>query len=87
VDNQNKVVFNGSDLGKGYSAAALQSKLGVVNDNPLAKDETKGSSSSGVLLKVNDFNKQHDKTISSTTKNENLLDVLLSIKEQYDNTL
>ena len=86
VDNQNKVVFNGSDLGKGYSAAALQSRLVVVNENPLAKDETKGGSSSGVLLKENDLNKQHDKTISSTTKNENLLDVLLSTKEQYDNT-
>jgi hypothetical protein len=86
VDNQNKVVFNGSDLGKGYSAAALQSKLAVVNKNPLAHDETKGSSSSGVLLKENDFNKQQDKTISTTAKNENLLDVLLSTKEQYDNT-
>ena len=86
VDNQNKVVFNGSDLGKGYSAAALQSRLVVVNENPLAKDETKGSSSSGVLLKENDLNKQQDKTISTTTKNENLLDVLLSTKEQYDNT-
>ncbi len=85
VDNQNKVVFNGSDLGKGYSAAALQSKLAAVNENSLAKDETKGSSSSGVLLKENDFNKQQDKTISTTTKNENLLDVLLSVKEQYDN--
>ena len=86
VDNQNKVVFNGSDLGKGYSAAALQSKLAAVNENSLAKDETKGSSSSGVLLKENDLNKQQDKTISTTTKNENLLDVLLSTKEQYDNT-
>ena len=86
VDNQNKVVFNGSDLGKGYSAAALQSKLAAVNENSLAKDETKGSSSSGVLLKENDLNKQQDKTISSTTKNENLLDVLLSTKEQNDNT-
>ena len=85
VDNQNKVVFNGSDLGKGYSAAALQSKLAVVNENPLAQDETKGSSSSGVLLKENDLNKQQDKTISTTSKNENLLDVLLSTKEQYDN--
>ena len=87
VDNQNKVVFNGSDLGKGYSAAALQSKLGAVNENPLAQDETKGSSSSGVLLKENDLNKQQDKTISTTNKNENLFDVLLSTKEQYDNTL
>lgn len=86
VDNQNKVVFNGSDLGKGYSAAALQNKLVVVNENPLIKDETKGSSSSGVLLKENDLNKQQDKTLSTTTKNENLLDVLLSTKEQYDNT-
>jgi len=86
VDNQNKVVFNGSDLGKGYSAAALQSRLAVVNENPLAHDETKGSGSSGVLLKENDLNKQQDKTISTTDKNENLLDVLLSTKEQYDNT-
>jgi Relaxase/Mobilisation nuclease domain len=86
VDNQNKVVFNGSDLGKGYSAAALQSRLVVVNENPLAKDETKGGSSSGVSLKENDLNKQQDKTISTTNKNENLLDVLLSTKEQYDNT-
>jgi hypothetical protein len=86
VDNQNKVVFNGSDLGKGYSAAALQSRLAAVNENPLAQDETKGSSSSGILLKVNDLNKQQHKTISTTTKNENLLNVLLSTKEQYDNT-
>ena len=86
VDNQYKVVFNGSDLGKGYSAAALQSRLAAVNGNPLAQDETKGSSSSGVLLKDNDLNKQQDKAISTTTKNENLLDVLLSTKEQYDNT-
>jgi len=85
VDNQNKVVFNGSDLGKGYSVAALLSKLAVVNENPLAHDETKGSSSLGVLLKENDLNKQQDNTISTTTKNENILDVLLSTKEQYDN--
>ena len=86
VDNQNKVVFNGSDLGKGYSAAALQSKLAVVNKKPLAQDDKKGSSSPGVLLKENDLNKQQEKTISTTTKNENLLEVLLSTKEQYDNT-
>jgi len=87
VDNQNKVVFNGSDLGKGYSAAALQTRLAKGNENPLAQDEIKGSNSSGVLLKENDLNKQQDKIISTTTKNENLLDVLLSTKEQYDNTL
>jgi len=86
VDNQNKVVFNGSDLGKGYSAAALQTRLAKGNENPLAQKETKGSSSSGVLIKEIDLNKLKDKTIVETTKNENLLDVLLSTKEQYDNT-
>ena len=86
IDNQNKVVFNGSDLGKGYSAAALQSKLAVVNENPLAKDETKGSSSAGSIQKEITQQKQQEKTISNTQKSEGLLDVLLSAKEQYDNT-
>jgi hypothetical protein len=86
VDNQNKVVLNGSDLGKGYSAAALQSRLAAVNENPLTQDETKDSSSSGILHKENKLYKQQDKTISTTTKNEKILDVLLSTKEQYDNT-
>jgi hypothetical protein len=27
VDNERRIVFNGSDLGQGYSAAALQSRL------------------------------------------------------------
>ena len=86
VDNQNKVVFNGSDLGKGCSAAALQSKLAAVNENPLAQGETKGNSSSGIIVKEIDLNKQQDKAIVTTAKNENLFDVLLSTKEQYDNT-
>ncbi len=33
VDNQNKVVFNGSDLGKEYSATALQNRLAVSKEN------------------------------------------------------
>ncbi|HEY8687925.1 MAG TPA: relaxase/mobilization nuclease domain-containing protein [Chitinophagaceae bacterium] len=86
VDNQNKVVFNGSDLGKGYSVAALQSRLAVANENPLTQDKIKGSNSSGVLIKEIDLNINPDKTIVATAKNENLLDVLLSTKEQYDNT-
>ncbi len=85
VDNQNKVVFNGSDLGKGYSAAALQSRLAVVNDNTLKQDETKTGSSSGSIQKDIALQKQADKTIVLITKTESLLDVLLSTKEQYDN--
>jgi len=86
VDNQNKVVFNGSDLGKGYSAVALQKRLAVVNDKPHAPDERKFGSFSQILNKEISLNKQPDKTISTTSKNYNLLELLLSNKEQYDNT-
>lgn len=85
VDNQNKVVFNGSDLGKGYSAAALQSRLATGNEKSLTQDETKGSSSGGSIQKEMVQQKQQEKTIPFTTKTESPLDVLLSTKEQYDN--
>ncbi len=86
VDNQNKVVFNGSDLGKGYSAAALQSRLATGNEKSLTQDETKGSSSAGSIQKEIGQQKQQEKIIVPDIKTEGLLDVLLSTKEQYDNT-
>ncbi len=85
VDNQNKVVFNGSDLGKGYSSAALQSRLAAGNEKSLSNDETKGGGSGGSIKKEMRQQKQQDKTIPLTTKSETPLDVLLSTKEQYDN--
>jgi len=39
VDHQNKTVFNGSDLGKAYSAKALSERLGNV-DKPILKKDT-----------------------------------------------
>jgi hypothetical protein len=86
VDNQNKVVFNGSDLGKGFSAGALQSRLAIADKNPLVQNETKGSNSSGIIIKKIDLNKHEEKTIYTTAKNQNLFEVLLSTKKQYDNT-
>lgn len=85
VDNQNKVVFNGSDLGKGYSAAALQSRLSTVSENILTKDETNSSDSSGTLLNERMLQKHKEKGIATTSKNEVFLDILLPAKEQYDN--
>ena len=86
VDNQNKVVFNGSDLGKGYSAAALQSRLSTVSENTLTKEDTNSGSPSGYLQKDVRLQKQQEKAIATTSKNDGLLDILLSAKEQYDNT-
>lgn len=85
VDNQNKVVFNGSDLGKGYSAAALQGRLASGTEKSINQDETKSDSSGGSIQKEMAQQKQQEKTIPLTAKTVSPLDVLLSTKEQYDN--
>lgn len=86
VDNQNKVVFNGSDLGKGYSAAALQSRLVAGEEKSQKKDETSGNSSAGGIQKEIGQVKHQDKTITRVIKTESLLDILFSAKEQFDFT-
>ena len=89
VDNQNKCVFNGSDLGKGYSAAALQSRLASTAPNKsqtlLNNDKETTGSSSGSLHKNIAPIRTQEKELTIPVKNESLLDVLLSTKEQYDN--
>ena len=86
VDNQNKVVFNGSDLGKGYSAAAIQNRL---TSSPKAiaieNDDIKSSSSAGGVRKDLPHQKEQGKAATVSSKTETPIDVLLSTKEQYDN--
>ncbi len=48
VDNQNKAVFNGSDLGKAYSAKALIEKFGNV-DKPIARKDPRQQNGSTYL--------------------------------------
>ncbi|MGF2412653.1 relaxase/mobilization nuclease domain-containing protein [Ferruginibacter sp.] len=86
VDNQNKVVFNGSDLGKGYSATALQSRLATVDEKSQIQDETTSTSSAGAIQKQRGEVRHHEKTITPVIKNESLLDILFSAKEQFDYT-
>lgn len=84
VDNQNKVVFNGSDLGKGYSAAALQSRLGSGEKDVSATYEKKsGDTSNSNRDKIQQ--KQFDKSNDLPVKNESLLETLMSAKEQFEN--
>ncbi len=89
VDNQTKCVFNGSDLGKGYSAAALQSRISIAGIEATKKDvvqtdETSRTSSRGFQmdLHVQDHKEQ---TLNKSLQNENLLEQLLSPKQQYEN--
>ena len=86
VDNQNKVVFIGSDLGKGYSAAALQRRLAISIEKSVIQEEKKDTGSAGSVHKEIGQQKQEEKVIATSIKNEGLLDVLLLTKEQYDNT-
>ena len=89
VDNQNKCVFNGSDLGKGYSAAAFQSKLASTASNMSQtvsnSEKPNTDSDSGSLHKDFAPTTKQEKELTIPSKNESLLDVLLSTKEQYDN--
>ncbi|MBN8836232.1 MAG: relaxase/mobilization nuclease domain-containing protein [Sphingobacteriia bacterium] len=86
VDNTTKCVFNGSDLGKGYSAAAIQSRLAesIIN-NSVEKEDKSSSSDAGVLQKEFAHQKENEKSISVSSKTESPIDVLLSTKEQYEN--
>jgi hypothetical protein len=86
VDNQNKVVFNGSDLGKGYSAAALQSRLGNLKENICANDEPKASVSFSALKIEITLKKSKQKSIAMPGKKDSLMEELLSAKAQHDNT-
>lgn len=89
VDKQNKCVFNGSDLGKGYSAAALQSRLvstAAIMSQTISNSEKKNTdSSSDSLHKELAPARTQEKELTIPAQNESLLDVLLSTKEQYDN--
>ena len=87
VDNQTKCVFNGSDLGKGYSVAAIQSKLSNSSaENVMKQDKNEGSHSSGTVVKEIGVIKDREKTVAVSASKDNLLDVLLNAKEQFGNT-
>jgi hypothetical protein len=87
VDNQNKAVFNGSDLGKGYSVAAIQSKLANPSVENIVKQEDKesGNSSGGTGKEVN-VTKDKEKNVSQSASKENILDAILTAKEDFGNT-
>lgn len=86
VDNQNKCVFNGSGLGKGYSAAALQNRIvssviehskNVAKQNVVATNKSNNNFRND--LGTNAQQAQH-------AKNDTLLNVLISPKQEFGNT-
>ena len=89
VDNKNKCVFNGSDLGKTYSIAALQNRLAVHenikkstgnNNKNIEKNLNKNTPS----IKFINGKKQEEIALPSP-KNDSLLEVLVTPTPQQDN--
>lgn len=86
VDNQNKCVFNGSDIGKGYSAGALQNRIvssGIEHSKNVAKQNV------GATNKSNDnFKKDLSENLKQdqSAKNYVMLNVLISPKQEFGNS-
>lgn len=87
VDNQNKAVFNGSDLGKGYSVAAIQAKLANpsagIPGKQIDDDDRKASGRVGKELHIE---KSKEKSIALLSSKDNLLTVLITQEQQFGNT-
>lgn len=87
VDNQNKCVFNGSELGKGYSVAALQSKLAnptvEIAVKQIDDDDRKTSGMSGKELHIE---KNIGKSVTIASSKDNLLTLLITPEQQSGNT-
>lgn len=82
IDNQNKTVFNGSDLGKPYSAGHLQDR--ILSSGKEKQQQANGDkselpgSSLQPLAKNTNLNEQQNPAFKTTT----LIDVLLSQEKQ-----
>lgn len=77
VDNQNKVVFNGSDLGKAYSAAHLQTKFSSV----VPGEEKKSSLAKEQSITI-EKNNSRELPVHSFSAAPDLLDLLAPKKQQ-----
>ncbi len=86
VDNQNKVVFNGSDLGKGYSAAALQSRLPVqIKGNAISPEEKNTGGRGSDPRQYASMQNRPGKSVQGNAKKEDMEAILLSPKDTIGN--
>lgn len=82
VDNKNRCVFHGSDLGKQYSIAGLQAKIAgeqktIVQDEDVNKEVRAGGSGKAKPL---NYNRQPN--LDTQTNPSNILEILLTPEQQ-----
>lgn len=89
VDNQNKCVFNGSDLGKGYSASALQTRMSAsespVTKNALSQEMKISEKSTPYLQKNLNIQEQKEQSTDKSLKIDKMFEHLLLPKHQSEN--
>lgn len=86
VDNDAKCVFNGSDLGKGYSAAAVQGRLSAEADNKKQENAERAERNEGSTKEKRKMQGQKAQHATAfVAKRVSVLDILLSAKEQNEN--
>lgn len=84
VDNQIKCVFNGSDLGKGYSVIAIQSKLATSSVKNAEKTiDVDNSKTPGKELRMG---KSQEKSVTIFASKDNMLNILITPEQQFGNT-
>lgn len=84
TDHQHKAVFNGSEIGKGYSVAALQLKLQNASVTPSAKKPQVTENKITTANHRELFPEISMKSIAMSK--DNLLNVLISSEQQLQNT-
>lgn len=83
VDNKNKVVFNGSELGKGYSINALQTRFTKVGDPVVKLGGQKKSPLEKVSSSLGQHSNNKETSVPKSIRQESVLDALLSAKEDH----
>ena len=80
IDHNTKCVFNGSDIGKEYSAKVILEKCGIAQLIPGQNKSTEPEISNDKKELTHEPDKQHEQLQDSS----NLLDILMAPKEEYN---
>ena len=80
IDHNTKCVFNGSDIGKEYSAKGILEKCGITQIIPVQDKSAESKISNDKKKLAIDVNEYHEQKQDSTK----LLDILMTSKEEYN---
>ncbi|WP_276504984.1 relaxase/mobilization nuclease domain-containing protein [Terrimonas pollutisoli] len=89
IDHNSKSVFNGSDLGKPYSAAAIQQKIGQQSSPPEASQalqSEKSKPASRKEIKTKDIERGKQLPIERSPQGNDLLEQLMKSEKEFGNT-